>query len=40
MLDTLSRVVFLMGGVTVSIVFILFGLFFLGWVFSRRGNGW
>lgn len=39
MLDTISRVVFLMGGVAVSILFILFGLFFLGWVFTRRDNG-
>ena len=36
MLDTISRVVFLMGGLAVSILFILFGLFFLGWIFFGR----
>ena len=36
MLDTISRVVFLMGGVAVSILFIIFGLFFLSWIFFGR----
>jgi hypothetical protein len=35
-MDMLSRVVFLMGGVTVAILFIGFGLFFLGWIFFGR----
>jgi hypothetical protein len=39
-METLVRVVLLIGGVTVIAVFIAFGLFFLGWVFSQYHNGW
>jgi hypothetical protein len=36
----LLRILLLAGGVTIVIVFVGFGLFFLGWVFSRGQNGW
>ncbi len=39
-METLVRGLLLIGGVAVIVVFIGFGLFFLGWVFSQSQNGW
>ncbi len=39
-METLVRGLLLIGGVAVIAVFIAFGLFFLGWVFSQGHNGW
>ncbi len=40
MVDILQRGLLLAGGITVAVVFIGFGLFFFGWIFSQRENGW
>jgi hypothetical protein len=40
MIDILLRGLLLTGGITIAVVFIGFGLFFFGWVFSRQENGW
>jgi len=39
-METLVRGLLLIGGVAVIVVFIGFGLFFLGWVISQSQNGW
>jgi hypothetical protein len=39
-METLVRGLLLIGGVAVIVVFIGFGLFFLGWVISQHQNGW
>jgi hypothetical protein len=39
-MDSLLRALLLLGGFGIAIVFAGFGLFFLGWVFSQRENGW
>jgi hypothetical protein len=39
-MDIFFRGLLLVGGIGTAIVFIGFGLFFLGYVFSRRENGW
>ncbi len=39
-MEALVRALLLIGGVAVIVVFIAFGLFFLGWVFCQQENGW
>lgn len=39
-MDILIRGLLLVGGLSIALVFIVCGLFFLGWVFSQRENGW
>jgi hypothetical protein len=39
-MDTFFRDLLLVGGIGTATIFIGFGLFFLGYVFSRRENGW
>lgn len=39
-MDIFLRGLLLLSGTTTAIMFIGFGLFFLGYVFSRRENGW
>jgi len=40
MFSDILRFLFLIGGLSMACTFAGFGVFFLAWIMSRRGNGW